>query len=128
MRKRSDSAGERPVFDGQRSRFTALLVIAALAAPFVIGSCVISGNDDLSTSIVVRFDDDGLTAVISLGRPVSLPLDEDDAYYIMSQCSCACRGDLVRVHDYWQYPEYPDGYGCFIRIHVYTGDVECFSE
>ncbi|HPI93438.1 MAG TPA: hypothetical protein PLT09_03670 [Deltaproteobacteria bacterium] len=125
---RSDSEGERPFLNRQRSSFPALLVIAAVAAPFFLGSCVISGTDGLCTSIVVRFDDDGLTAVISLGRPVSLPLDEDDAYYIMNQCSCACRGDLVRVHDYWQYPEYPDSYGCFIRIHVYTGDVECFSD
>lgn len=93
-----------------------------------LGSCVITDTDGLSTSIVVRFDEDGFTAVISLDRPVRLPLDEDDAYYVMTHCSCTCRGDLVRVNDYWQYPEYPDSYGCFIRIHVYTGDVECFSD
>ncbi|HOY75529.1 MAG TPA: hypothetical protein PK749_10225 [Deltaproteobacteria bacterium] len=94
----------------------------------VPASCVITDSDDLSTSIVVRFDEDGFTAVIGLERPVRLPLNEDDAYYVMHHCSCTCRGDLVRLGDYWQYPEYPDGYGCFIRIHVHTGDVDCFTD
>jgi hypothetical protein len=114
--------------NGRGSGLTARLGVVVLAGAISLASCVFTDYDDLSTSIVVRFDEDGLTAVISLERPVRLPLDEDDALYIMSQCSCACRGDLTRVHDYWQYPEYPDSSGCVIRIHVYTGDVECFPD
>lgn len=93
----------------------------------LVGSCVITGDEDLCTSIAFRFDGDGFTAVIGLDRPVRLPLDEDDAYYVMDQCPCSCKGDLVRVDDYWQYHEHLDGHGCFLRIHVYTGDVECSS-
>ncbi len=128
MPKRSDSAGERPFLRGLGSGYPAWLVAVAFFVFMALGSCVITDSDDLSTSIVVRFDKDGFTAVISLERPVRLPLDEDDARYVMTHCSCTCRGDLVRVRDYWQYPEYPDSYGCSIRIHVYTGDVECFSD
>ena len=128
MPKRSGSAGEVPSLNRRRSGSPVWPVAAVLALALFLGSCVITDSDDLSTSIVVRFDEHGFTAVISLDRPVRLPLDEDDAYYIMTHCSCTCRGDLVRVDDYWQYPEYPDSYGCFIRIHVYTGDVECFSD
>lgn len=128
MPMRSGSAGEKPFPSGRGSRYPTWLVAVALFVLLLLGSCVITDTDDLSTSIVVRFDEDGFTAVISLDRPVRLPLDEDDAYYVMTHCSCTCRGDLVRVHDYWQYPEYPDSHGCFIRIHIYTGDVECFSD
>ena len=126
MPKRSGSAVDGTFLSRLRSGSTLFLAAAALFLPMALGSCVITDSDDLSTSIVVRFDGDGFTAVISLERPVRLPLDEDDAYYVMNHCSCACNGDLVRVRDYWQYPEYPGSPGCFIRIHVYTGDVECF--
>lgn len=126
MPTRSDSAAEAPLRDGRRPPPGSRTAVAALAALLLLGSCVITDDDDLYTSVVVRFDEGGFTAVISLDRQVRLPLDEDDAYYVMTQCSCTCRGDLVRVRDYWQYPAYPDGSGCSIRIHAYTGDVECF--
>ncbi len=128
MPMRSVSAGEKPLLKGRRFGRAALLSAVTLLVFLVPASCVITDSDDLSTSIVVRFDEDGFTAVIGLERPVRLPLNEDDAYYVMHHCSCTCRGDLVRLGDYWQYPEYPDGYGCFIRIHVHTGDVDCFTD
>jgi hypothetical protein len=94
----------------------------------VLASCEVTDYNDLSTSVVIRFDEDGLTAVISLDRPVRLPLDEDDALYIMAHCSCGCQGELTLVDGYWQYPAYQDGSGCFIRIHIYTGDVDCYPD
>jgi hypothetical protein len=52
---------------------------------------------------------------------VTLPVDEDDATFIMMECGCACQGDLELVDDYWQY----HGQGCSIRIEVSMGDVKC---
>ncbi|HQI80197.1 MAG TPA: hypothetical protein PLR71_01450 [Deltaproteobacteria bacterium] len=100
----------------------------ALGLFLVLVSCEITDYNDLSTSVVIRFDEDGLTTVISLDRPVRLPLDEDDALYIMAHCSCGCQGELVLVGEYWQYPAREHSSGCLIRIHIYTGDVDCFPE
>jgi hypothetical protein len=94
----------------------------------VLASCEVTDYTDLSTSAVIRFDEDGLTTVISLDRPVRLPLDEDDALYIMEHCSCGCQGELTLVGEYWQYPAAQHSSGCFIRIHVYTGDVDCYPD
>ncbi len=100
----------------------------ALGLFLVLASCEITDYNDLSTSVVIRFDEDGLTMVISLDRPVRLPLDKDDALYIMAHCSCGCQGDLTLVGEYWQYPASLLSSGCLIRIHVYTGDVDCFPD
>jgi hypothetical protein len=99
----------------------------ALAVPIILAACVISDSDELTTSVVIRFDEHGLSIVISLDRPVWLPIDEDDAFFIMQSSECACQGRLSLVGDYWQYPEYPDPGDCIIRINIYTGDVDCFS-
>ena len=117
--------------DGQQtvrgSRSMHLLKAVALAVPIILAACVITDSDELYTSVVIRFDEHGLSLVISLDRPVWLPIDEDDAYYIMLSSECACQGRLSLVGDYWQYPEDPGPGDCIIRINIYTGDVDCFS-
>lgn len=99
----------------------------AVAFALMLASCVFMDEDDFFTSIVIRFDSDGLSVAISLERPVRLPLDEDDATFIMEQSGCACRGELTLVGDYWQYPDRIDAGNCFIRINIYTGDIDCYS-
>jgi hypothetical protein len=103
-----------------------LLKAVALAVPIILSACVITDSDESSTSFVIRFDEHGLSIVISLERPVWLPIDEDDAYFIMQSSGCACQGQLHIVGDYWQYPESPGPGDCVIRINIYTGDVNCF--
>jgi hypothetical protein len=98
-----------------------------LTVPIILAACVITDSDELATSVVIRFDEHGLSLVISLDRPVWLPIDEDDAYYIMQSSECACQGQLSLVGKYWQYPENPVPGDCIIRINIYTGDVDCFS-
>ena len=110
---------------GRRSNFW--LKAAALAVPFILTACVITDSDELSTSVVIRFDGHGLSIAISLDRPVWLPIDEDDAYFIMQSSECACQGRLSLVGNYWQYPEFPGPGDCIIRINIYTGDVDCFT-
>ncbi|HPC47095.1 MAG TPA: hypothetical protein PLW83_03550 [Deltaproteobacteria bacterium] len=99
---------------------------AAVIAALIAASCVITDDGCLVTQVAIRFDDSGMEASITLGRPVRLPLDETDAAYIMESCACTCRGSLVRVGDYWQYPEEAGTEACLVRIHVATGAVECF--
>jgi hypothetical protein len=60
-----------------------------------------------------------------LDRPVWLPIDEDDAYFIMHSSGCTCQGQLILAGDYWQYPESPGPGDCMIRISIHTGDMEC---
>ena len=106
-------------------RILAWLMIMALAVPVIISSCVITDDEGLITTVVIRFDEDGFTAVISLNHPVGIPLDRQDAEFIMAQSDCGCRGELTLVGDFWQFPESPDSHGCFIRINIFTGNVEC---
>ena len=61
------------------------LKAVALAVPIILAACVITDSDELSTSVVIRFDEHGLSLVIRLDSPVWLPIDEDDAYYIMRE-------------------------------------------
>ncbi len=102
--------------------------MCAAVAALIACSCVIGDDECLSTSVWVHFGRDGLSVFVSLDHPVRLPLDEDDALYVMSMSSCPCRGELVRVGDYWQYPEDGQGSGCSIRINVWTGEVECYMD
>lgn len=117
--------------DGQQAvriaRSMPWLKALALAVPIILAACVITDSDELYTSVVIRFDEHGFSLVIRLDSPVWLPIDEDDAYYIMLNSECACQGRLSLVGDYWQYPEYPGQGDCIIRINIYTGDVDCFS-
>jgi hypothetical protein len=111
-----------------RSRWSVpWLKAVALAVPIILAACVITDSDELTTSVVIRFDEHGFSLVIRLDSPVWLPIDEDDAYYIMQSSECTCQGRLSLVGDYWQYPEYPGQGDCIIRINIYTGDVDCFS-
>lgn len=95
----------------------------------VLASCALCGcvitDDGCCTVVEVLYNEGGLQVHVTLGRPVDLPLDEDDATYIMVTCPCPCRGELTRVGDYWQYPGHDTDEGCLIRIHVLTGEVEC---
>ena len=93
----------------------------AFVALILLSSCIFWDSDDLYTTAWINFDEDGLTVQINLSRPVTLPVDEDDATFIMMECGCACQGDLELADDYWQY----HGQGCSIRIEVSTGDVKC---
>ena len=110
---------------GRRSR--PWLKVVALAVPIILAACVITDSDELATSVVIRFDEHGLSLVIRLEHPVWLPIDEDDAYFIMQSSDCPCQGRLSLVGDYWQYPEFPEPGDCIIRINIYTGDVDCFT-
>lgn len=101
-------------------------IVFAIAS-FVLPSCVISDDGCFVTTIAARFDDDGLEVYIELGRPVRLPLDEDDALYIMQASSCACTGPLTLNGDYWEYSGDAQGTPCSLRIHVYTGALACSS-
>jgi hypothetical protein len=103
------------------------LKAVALAVPIILASCVFTDSDELTTSVVIRFDEHGLSIVIMLDRPVWLPIDENDAYFIMQSSECSCQGRLSLVGDYWQYPEFPGPGDCIIRINIYTGDVDCFT-
>jgi hypothetical protein len=117
--------------DGQRSErdnhARTLLKVLALAMPIMLASCVITDDGYSSTSFVIRYDENGLSVFIRLGQPVMLPLDEDDARYIMENSGCVCQGDLTLQGDYWQYPSEIDPHACFIRINRNTGDIDCFS-
>ena len=108
-------------------RYLVRLKVLALAVIIILASCVFSDDDYASTSIVIMYDGNGVTVVINLNSPVRLPLDKDDAAFIMEQSACACQGELTRVGDYWQYPAQRGTHGCFIRINIYTGDVDCLS-
>jgi len=99
----------------------------ALAVTIMLGACVIADSDDYSTSMVMCFDENGFTFMMRLESPVGLPIDKDDAYYIMESSGCPCQGRLYLVGDYWQHPEDPGPGDCMVRINVYTGDVDCFS-
>lgn len=101
------------------------LMVMVLAVPIVLGSCVITDSDEIYTSVVMCFDENGFTMVIRLEQPVLLPIDEEDAYYIMQSSDCPCQGRLSLVDGYWQYPEYPEDGDCVIRIDAYNGDVQC---
>lgn len=103
------------------------LKAVVLAVPIILAACVISDSDEYSTSVVMCFNENGLSIMIRLGEPVWIPVDEGDAYYIMSSSGCPCQGRLSLVGDYWQYPSYPGADDCGTRINVYTGDVECFG-
>ena len=107
-------------------RILACLMIMALAVPVIISSCVITDDEGLITTVLIRFDEDGFTAVISLNHPVGLPLYREDAEFIMAQSDCGCRGELTLVGDFWQFPKIPDSHSCFIRINIFTGNVDCF--
>jgi hypothetical protein len=104
------------------------LKILSFAVPIILASCVITDSGEVSTSVVIRYDQDGFTAIISLNHSVRLPLDEEDAEFIMAQSDCGCQGELVLVDEYWQYPAVRPAHGCFIRIDIFTGDVDCFSD
>ena len=114
----------------QHPAWQAILVrlkVLAFAVPIILASCVFSEDDNVSTSVVIRYDGNGVTVAINLNSPVRLPLDKDDAVFIMEQSACACQGELTHVGDYWQYPAQRGIHGCFIRINIYTGDVDCLS-
>jgi hypothetical protein len=102
------------------------LMALMIAMPVIIASCVITDDGDYSTSVVILFNENGLSVVVRLDRPVSLPIDEEDAEYIMEHSGCSCQGQLTLAGDYWQYPSELDPNACFIRINRYTGDVDCF--
>ena len=108
-------------------RYLVRLKVLALAVPIILASCVFSDDNNASTSVVIRYDGNGVTVVINLNNPVRLPLDKDDAAFIMEQSGCGCEGALTLVGDYWQYPAQRGAHGCFIRINIYTGDVDCLS-
>lgn len=128
MRKRLDLMQNdgQPLARGQWSLLW--LKILSFAVPIILASCVITDSGEFSTSVVIRFDQDGFTAVISLNHPVRLPLDKEDAEFIMAQSDCGCQGELVLVDDHWQYPAVRPAHGCFIRIDIFTGGVDCFSD
>ncbi|MGC9323767.1 MAG: hypothetical protein ACP5G0_03355 [Desulfomonilia bacterium] len=91
-----------------------------------LASCAIEDSDGIITSVRITFNSTGLSTWIRLSNAVDVPLDEEDATLIMVECSCGCVGDLIREGEYWQYSD-KESPGCFIRIHVRTGDVECSS-
>jgi hypothetical protein len=91
-----------------------------VAALMVIGSC--SGSDS-SWTINISFNQNGLTTWIALSRPVQLPLDEEDAAYVMISSGCSCIGTLELVDGWWQFQSGDPG--CTIRIQASSGDVEC---
>lgn len=82
-----------------------------------------SGSDSLSATAWIEMDSGGLTIRINLSHPVDLPLDEDDAALIMTECGCPCVGDLEYGRGYWQY----EGDDCRIRIEADTGYVSCHT-
>ncbi|MGO9145740.1 MAG: hypothetical protein ACLQDF_05170 [Desulfomonilia bacterium] len=108
-------------------RYLIGLKALALAVPIILASCVFSDDNNVSTSVVIRYDGNGVTVVINLNSPVRLPLGKDDADFIMEQSACGCEGELTRIGDYWQYPAQRGAHDCFIRINIYTGDVDCLS-
>jgi hypothetical protein len=127
MRKRSDSRKAEAERSTRAAGHAALRTALAVVVGLMLASCVFTDEDDYYTSFVIRFDSDGLSVYISLDHPVRLPLDEEDAAYIMEQSGCACRGELTLVGDYWQYPPRIDADECFIRINMHTGDIDCYS-
>lgn len=91
-----------------------------LAAMIFMGSC--SGSDS-SWTVSVSFNQNGLTTRITLSRAVQLPLDEEDAEYVMMSCGCGCIGTLEMVDGWWQFQSGDPG--CTIRIRASSGHVEC---
>lgn len=92
-----------------------------MIALIMLSAC--SGSDSLSTTAFIEMDTGGLTIRIDLSRTVDLPLDEDDATLIMTECGCPCQGDLEYAHGYWQF----QGDDCLIRIEADSGYAYCHA-
>jgi len=66
------------------------------------------------------------SSAIELSRPVTLPINQSDAYFINNESECLCNTNLTLEDDYWVgscCEEYPD---CSIKISVETGNVTCY--
>lgn len=118
MRRKSVSSARTATVLSRISRIVSGCILVAMIA--LTGSC--SGSES-SWTVYVSFNQNGLTARISLSRPVHLPLDQDDATYIMMSSGCACIGTLELVNGWWQFQSGEPG--CTIRIEASTGNVEC---
>jgi Na+-driven multidrug efflux pump len=87
-----ENEAQQPV---RGKRYLVRLKVLALAVPIILASCVFSGDNNVSTSVVIRYDGNGVTVVINLNQPVRLLLGKDDAAFIMEQSACGCEGPLT---------------------------------
>jgi len=102
------------------------LILGVILIQLFAGSCAIQDTDGIIMRVRITFDSSGLTTWIMLSNAVEVPLDKDGATLIMVESSCGCFGDLQQRGEYWEYRDEKSP-GCFIRIHIFTGNVECSS-
>lgn len=117
MRRKSASTAEK--WNASRIR---RMIAGCIGLTMMIFMVSCSGSDS-SWTVYISFNQNGLTTRITLSRAVQLPLDEEDATYIMTSCGCACIGTLELVDGWWQFQSGDPG--CTIRIQASTGDAEC---